>query len=246
MFESAIEYLKQRFIPQPLTLKVGAQEYKVQPGEFGPQIAELIVPPAKPAVRLESLTGFIDAYNAKIDGFYPETSAIHVIDYKTVALVSLLADSNGKRQEWLRAVCTEDNPFPFNQYTDAEQFLLNLQSGFLPTENTISLQRLASALSNDSSIATQDDGMSQTVTVKQGAVTRDSIPLPPRIELLAFRTFREIDPIASEFMVRLKGEPGKLPKIGLLEIDAGRWKHDTMRLVKGWLSTSLPDAVIIA
>ena len=182
---------------------------------------------------------------AKIDGF--TESVVQVIDHNTVALIALKADENGQRHEWLRTVNQEKNPFPFEQYQTPEQFLLSLQMGFLPTEEVIQLQRLASTLSNESSISTQDDGYSQSITVKQGAVTRAEIPLPKRIKLMPYRTFREIDPVESEFIVRLKGAAGQLPTVALIPVDAGRWKHDTSLLVKYWLVANLPkDSVVIA
>jgi hypothetical protein len=251
MFKEIFEFAQDvmdRIKPQPISVTVEGEHYAVVPGQHGPALGahiRLPVPIATPTLKLATLTGFVDAYNAALDEF-SETAAVHVIDPITVALVSLRADEFGRRHEWLRAVCGETNPFPFDTYQTPEAFLINLQSGFLPTDNVISLQRLASSLTSENSVGVADDGLSQVITVKQGTVTRDTVTLPPRIELFAYRTFREIDPIASDFMVRLKGKPGELPTIGLLQIDAGKWKMDTVGVVSKWLEAALPDAVVIA
>lgn len=246
MIAEALDYLKGILKPNPITIDIADLTYEVDPGQHGPALGDLVAPPAKPALCLSSVTGFVDAYKAKIDDFAGGKTAIHVIDYKTVALISLEADKFGRRHEWLRSTCREENPFPFDRYQITEDFLIKLQSGFLPDDNIIVLQRLASSLTNESSIGVQDDGMAQVVTVKQGAVSRSDVVIPKRIELFAYRTFREIDPIVSEFMVRLKGEPGKLPTIALFQVDADVWKHDTQRLVAQWLKAELPDAIVLA
>jgi hypothetical protein len=246
--ESIIVSLKNLFTPQPLVEEVDGRKYAVSNDEYGAEVGRLIIPPSKPTLQLISLTGFRDAFVAGIDDFGGEgKTAVQVIDHDTVALVSLEADENGQRHEWLRSTNRESNPFPFDAYQVPEAFLLSLQMGFLPTEEIIQLQRFASSLSNESSVATQDDGYTQTVTAKQGSVSRGDIALPKRIKLMPYRTFREIDPVESEFIVRLKGTPGQLPTIALLGVDAGRWKHDTALLVKYWMVANLPkDTVVIA
>jgi hypothetical protein len=48
-------------------------------------------------------------------------------------------------------------------------------------------------------------------------------------------------------MFRMKGQTGQIPAVTLMDIDAGRWKLNTMGLVASWLQKQLPkDAVIIA
>jgi hypothetical protein len=243
---SAVTNLKNLFNPQPLVEVIGDRNYAVKPSGYGASLGELIVPPAKPTLQLISLTGFRDAYIAGIDDFSEAgKTAVQVIDHETVALVSLEADENGQRHKWLQTTNRESNPFPFDAYQVPEAFLLSLQMGFLPTEEVVQLQRFASSLSNESSIATQDDGYTQTVTAKQGSVSRGDIQLPKRIELMPYRTFREIDPVKSEFIVRLKGTPGQLPTIALLGVDAGRWKHDTALLVKYWMVANLPEGTVV-
>jgi hypothetical protein len=251
MFKEIFEFMNEvldRVKPQPITVEVEGEHYAVMPSEDGPSLGVHVrkpAPVAKPTLKLATLTGFVDAFKSTIDEF-PAEVAIHVIDPTTVALISMRADEFGQRHEWMRATCMEQNPFAFDTYQVPETFLISLQSGFLPTENVIQLQRLASSLTTENSVGVADDGMSQVVTAKQGTVTRNAVTLPPRIELFAYRTFREIDPVASDFMVRLKGDPGKLPSIGLLQIDAGKWKLDTMGLVAKWLSNRLPEDVVIA
>jgi hypothetical protein len=255
MFKDVLEYLVGLLHPEPEQTVVKEIEgffYKVEPSEDGLKVGAQIVKPhpvapvAKPTLKVQTLTGLVAAFNSKIDEF-PEKVGLHVIDPLTVALVSLDADEYGRRHEWVRAVCGEATPFQFGVYQDAERFLIDIQSSFLPTDNVIALQKVASSLSAESSITVQDDGFSQVVTVKKGGVTYSEVPVPPRIELYVYRTFREIDPVRGSFMFRMRGNKDAPPTVTLMDIDAGKWKLNAMGLVGSYLQQNLPkDVVVIA
>jgi hypothetical protein len=256
MFKDVCEYvvgLVKHKPEQTLVKEVEGYHYEVVPSEEGLQLGKQIVKPhprapiAKPTLNVATLTGLVAAFKAKIDEFPATKVGVHVIDPLTVALVSLDADEYGRRHEYVRATCGEKTPFQFETFQQTEQFLISLQSSFLPDENVIALQRIASTLSSESSISVQDDGFSQKVVVKQGGVTYSEVPVPPRIVLFVYRTFREIDPVRGEFMFRMRGETGKMPAVALMDIDAGKWKLNAMGLVRSYLEKNLPkDVVVIA
>jgi hypothetical protein len=261
MFKEVCEYFVGLLHPKPeqtLVKEVEGFFYKVEPNgppngpaaglALGAQIVKPhpVAPVAKPTLKVVTLTGLVAAFKAGIDGFPPKV-AIQVIDPVTVALLSLEADEYGRRHEWVRAICGEATPFQFDSFQNPEKFLIDLQSSFLPTENVIALQKLASSLSTESKITVQDDGFSQQVEVREGGVTYSAIAVPARIELYVYRTFREIDPIRGEFMFRMRAEKDSIPKVTLMDIDAGRWKLNAMGLVRSYLEKHLgKDAVIIA
>ena len=255
MFKEVLQYLVGLLHPEPeqsLTKEVDGYNYEVVPSQHGLQIGKQIITPhprppiEEPTLRVLTLTGLVDAYEARVDGF-PEEVAVHVIDPVTVSLVSLRADEFGRRHEFVRAVCEEQIPFQFGTFMASEKFLIDIQSSFLPDDNVIALQKVACSLTSESSVQVQDDGFSQRVTVKTGGVTHSDVSVPPRIVLYVYRTFREIDPVRGDFMFRMKGNPGSIPSVTLMDIDAGRWKLNTMGLVKSWLEENLPDgATIIA
>ncbi len=64
--------------------------------------------------------------------------------------------------------------------------------------------------------------------------------------LIPWRTFRESAPAQSEFLLRMKGAPGQLPQIALIEADGGKWRLDTIASVATWLREALPASTIIA
>lgn len=229
----------------PVVHQVHDATYKVNSdGTLGDLVREA-TPVDKPTLELSTLTGFVEAYKAKLDGF--EKSVVQVVDHRTVRLIALEGDTFGRRHEWLRAVCLEENPFVFGEYHKPENFLINLHQGFIPTEEVIQLQRLASTLSAENSVATSDSGMSQTVTVKVGAVTKSTVELPTRLPLAPYRTFREVTPCLTEFLVRMRAVKDSLPTIALIELCGGKWKLDTVHEVGRWLKKHLPpEATIIA
>lgn len=242
------EYVRELLgvLHEPVTTeKIGDLLYKVVPGEHGPMLGGVIEPPASPTLGLRTLTGFVDAVHAGIDEFGSD-AAVCVEDHRTVALLSMRADVYGRREAWLRATCKEENPFKFGEHQTPEQFIIALQSSFLPTENILKLQKLCSSLSTENSVQTADDGLAQVITVKQGTVTRTHVELPPRIPLVPWRSFREAAPAETEFLLRLKGKPGEVPAVALLEIDGGKWKLDTMLSIAKYLRDALPKLTVIA
>ena len=244
MFQKLIQFLSDRIAdPKPVTVEVKGEPFAVRADGTLGEVVRKPAPLVKPALIVGTLTGFVDAMKASIDDF--KDAAVQVVDHNTVELVSLKADEFGRRHVWLRAVNEEPAPFRFDFYHVPEQFLIDLQNGFLPTDNVVALQQVVSRLSSESSIATNDDGFSQTVSVQQGGVTRASVPLPSRMELLAYRTFREVDPVASLFMLRLQGKQGELPKAALVQLEAGKWKYSSIQQIKRYLEGMLPDKAIV-
>lgn len=206
----------------------------------------LINPPVAPVVVLESLSGFVDAVKSGVDDFDPAKVAVLVDDYKTVKLISLHANEYGQRPTFVMSQYKENGSFLFGRYLDPESFIIALQGGFVRTDNLDKLVALVSALSIQNNVQTSDDGITQTVTVKKGAVMRGTAQAAPRWPLQARRTFTEADQPTTEFLLRMKGEDGKLPDIALHEVDGGAWKHDAMLSVSGYLRVALPEFVHLA
>jgi hypothetical protein len=206
----------------------------------------LVPPPVASVITLESLSGFVEAVKAGIDDFEQAKVAVLVDDYKAVKLVSLHANEYGQRKTFVSAQYKEFGGFRFGQYTDPESFIIAAQGGFVQTENLDRLVALISALSVQNSVQTADDGISQTVTVKKGAVMRGTAQASPRWPLQARRTFTETEQPMTEFLLRMKGEDGQLPNVALHEVDGGAWKHDAMVNVSKYLRAALPDFTHLA
>ena len=236
--------------PRPVTVDVRGETFAVKAdgtlGDLVPPVLP-IAPVATPVLQLSTLSGLVAAFTADLDGFSKlGASAVQVESFDSVALVSLQADEWGRRHVWARAKSTEINPFRFAEYMDPETFLITVQAGFMPIDGDFTtMLKLCSSLKAGNSVQVADDGYSQKVVIKEGDVRHGEVSLPPRITLRPYRTFREVDPIESDFLLRFKAQKDALPQVALIPVDAGRWKPDTAWQVQGWLKRNLPDGTTI-
>jgi hypothetical protein len=249
MLKDLFEQLTKLFAKEkPITHVVDDDAYAIKPdGTLGDYVRKPLPTPflEAPVLPLLTLTGFVAAYKANVDQF-PAEVAIQVESPTVVKLVALRADEFARRHVWLRAEAMKENPFAFGDYMEPEQFLIALQKGFKPTGNVTAIAAMCSTLTTGNSVGVADDGISQTVTLQEGAIQRGRTTVPNRLPLAPYRTFREIDPIESDFMLRMKAVKDGLPRIALLEVDGGKWKLDTVLAIGAWLAEQLPEATVIA
>lgn len=247
MIAEALEFLKNLKDDRPIVQQVGGDTYAVKVDRTLGDVIRKPAPLAKPTLVLSTLTGFVDAYKRRIDDFDPKEVAVHVEGYNVVALVAIEADEFGRRHTYLRAKCEDACGFLFLcYYANPEEFLIAVHTWFAPTDNAQNLIRVCSNLTSGSSVQTADDGLSQRVVVHEGGVTRTGVDIPPRIALAPYRTFREVTPVESDFLLRMQGKKDALPQIALFPVDGGRWKTDTVLALQSWLQAALPDATVIA
>lgn len=250
-FLSVLNWFKTLNTPQlPVTTQVEGVSYAVNAdGTLGDRVTDLlpVAPVATPVLQLSTLTGLVAAFRAGLDSFNTSFFAVQVESFDSVALVSLRGDQWGRRHVWARAKSAEVNPFKFGEYMDPELFLITAQAGFMPIDGDFTnMLRLCSSLKAGSSVHVADDGYSQKVVIQEGGVEHGEVALPPRIALRPYRTFREVDPIESDFLLRFKAQKDALPNVALIPVDAGRWKVDTAMQVEAWLQSALPEAIVIA
>lgn len=246
-----LDWFKKLKTPErPVTVEVLGTPFAVkQDGTLGDRVPPPlpIAPVATPVLSVSTLSGLVAAFNANVDGFCDIARyAIQVESFDSVALVSLEADVWGRRHVWARAKSAEINPFRFGEYMDPEMFLITAQAGFMPIDgHYTNMLRLCSSLKAGSSVQVADDGYSQKVVIVEGGVEHGEVNLPPRISLRPYRTFREVDPVESDFLLRFKAQKDALPAVALIPVDAGRWKTDTALTVRLWLEKALPEGTTI-
>ena len=254
MFEAAVQVLDWfktlNKEDRPVTVEVKGEHYAVKTdGTLGEVVRSVIplAPVATPVLELSTLSGLVGAFTADVDGFSGMgKSAVMVESFDQVAIVSLAADQWGRRHVWARATCKEKNPFPFGDFMESELFLVKAQASFLPVDGHYSaMLKLCSNLTTGSSIQVADDGFSQKVVIQDGGVSRGEVVLPPRIVLRPYRSFREVDPVESDFLLRFKAVKDGLPLVALIPVDAGRWKTDTALAVGSWLGRNLPIGTVL-
>ncbi len=122
-------------------------------------------------------------------------------------------------------------------FRDRETALIELRSLFIPNEGSSYLLDLLSRMTDENSVSTQDNGVTQTVEARQGIALKERVEIKPRVMLRPFRTFLEVEQPESEFLLRVDPEKG----VGLFEADGGVWKLEAKRNIAGYFCKNLAD-----
>lgn len=187
-------------------------------------------------VQIITLSGLRDLVAARIESFKDEEFLIHVESHRLVSLKRRGSDSWGRRLEIAQAVNEEETRFKFGAFLDHESFIIGLQANFLPSTDLEYLLRIASNVTNEKVVTSDDNGVSQHVGLKAGAKLITSETIKAHVTLKPYRTFREADQPASEFVFRVQqNKEEAIPMLALIEADGGKWKIDAMQNVAFWL-----------
>ena len=103
---------------------------------------------------------------------------IHVADYNEVYLHREL--NSDKARECLLEAELSAPAFPFGRWLGVEEFIINMQTHFVPGENRDTLVQLISTVTTENGVSLADDGMTQRVTARSGIslVKQVSVPNP--------------------------------------------------------------------
>lgn len=166
---------------------------------------------------------------------------VRVLDERTVMVYSAFREGKGSmfvRRYFYRAQC--DVPrVSIGHEINQQEAIVQLQSVYGPTADREYLLDLISRMSVNDGVTSDDNGVTQTVTAKQGVVLKENVPVRPIVKLQPYRTFLEVDQPASDFLLRV----GKNGGIALYEADGGVWRLEAKRLIAEWLSGNLLDEV---
>lgn len=126
-----------------------------------------------------------------------------------------------------------------NQEMSQEQAVVELQSLYAVTPDRDYLLVLLSRIDVNQGVSSVDNGISQEVSVRTGAVLKEKQTVQPIVRLQPYRTFLEVEQPASDFLLRLSksGYPA------LHEADGGAWKLEAKRNIAAYLGEQLADLV---
>jgi hypothetical protein len=157
-------------------------------------------------------------------------------------LVQRKGDSYGRRTAHVTASLTEGvTTFPyFNRFGAQEDFIIGLQSHFQSSPDLSGLLDLASHITGKETVKQVDSGITQEVTVQRGTAFKETVEVKARVSLKPFRTFRELDQPASEFIFRVKDGA----QLALFEADGGAWKIAAVGLIADWLKNRINTSPI--
>lgn len=124
-------------------------------------------------------------------------------------------------------------------FTEHESAMIMLKSLFKETPDLEYVLQLLTKITEESSVSSNDNGLTQTVEAKKGISLLEKVSVKPRVSLKPYRTFLEVEQPESEFLLRVS-EGGK---IALFEADGGMWKILAKRNIKEYFSFELSDLI---
>jgi|CXWL01.1.fsa_nt_gi hypothetical protein len=214
--------------------------------DYTDRALHVVAPPCLAGVSLLTLTGLVDLVKAKTDNLIADGWLLHVGSHLSVSLVQRQTDVYGRRVVLASSKCEDGQPFAFGRFLDREEFVIGLLSRFVSTPDLLEVVKLASNLTVSQVAQSEDDGVSQRTTVKQGISLKENVTVKGRVSLSPFRTFREVEQPASEFVFRLRARDGGVPECALFEADGGKWKLDAVLAIKTWLESQALGMPVVA
>lgn len=184
---------------------------------------------------LSGLVGYLKSQFRVKERNYP--MLLHVESPVKVAVYSAL-DSDSKRENLIEATALLDN-FPYGRFMNSESFIINIQSLIQRDLDAKAILECASSIRIEGGGDLTDNGVSQTVTVKEGAATLTKAEVPSPAELRPYRTFLEVEQPSSPFVFRID----KQGDCALFEADGGIWKHAAMDNIREFLATELKELI---
>lgn len=196
-------------------------------------------------LRINNLTGIVDFITKKPE-VWNRNFFIHVADFNEVVLYQEKDGEFNQRVSVISAF-SRNCEFVFGRKIGVEEFIISLHGQFIPSPDREYLLRLVSGIRMDASATLEDNGVSQTVTAKQGVsslVTETAIKNP--IELQPYRTFNEVEQPTSKFIFRLSKNGDTGAACSLHECDGAAWKQEAIQRIKAYFFAALPDMPVIA
>ena len=92
-------------------------------------------------------------------------------------------------------------------------------------------------LDQNSGVEVSDDGVTQNVEAKTGAVLKTKATIPNPVRLAPFRTFTEVEQPESAFVLRINQNM----QVALFEADGGAWRQEAMKDIQAYLIEALSD-----
>jgi len=198
--------------------------------------------PLTKSIELTTLTGFIAFVKTKLGTENYAKQLIHVSDHRTVELFS---DPIGFHKQRERLIFSQADDlftgnFKFNTFVSHSTFMIAIQTLFQEGQyDWEKVTRIISTIKEERVTQSQDDGMAQNVTAKAGIAVVSDVEVPRIVTLKPYRTFREVEQPASQFVLRLQAKQGELPQIALFEADGGKWKTDAIEAISEYLKEEL-------
>lgn len=220
-------------IQNPEIMPVDGRNYSTKP--LSP-----VLEPMASTVKVATLTGLVDYLKSGVDVVSPlDDMLLHVEDHATVHLLSAVT-GQFRQREVLMTAKADLLQMQFNAWIDSERFNIFMQACFLDDGDRAAILKVVGNISEGTVRNTDDDGVSQEVTIKTGIARVGAAKVPNPVTLRPYRTFNEVEQPSSQFVFRMKEGPACM----LVEADGGAWRNKARKNIKAFLEFELADTGI--
>lgn len=181
--------------------------------------------PVPETLRFFTLDGLVAYINGNPEGLLSpdEKLIVHVCDEHTVMLLSN-PSPNKKRRHVIARTDAHTPEITFGRYMDTERFNTMLLSTFHKTDERETVFALVKSMTKQQTAQTADDGVTQSITVKEGVATASNVQFKNPVPLKPMRTFTEVEQPVSNFTLRINEDAN----VALFESDGGAWKNEAV------------------
>jgi len=187
------------------------------------------------AIHVSGLDGICKLIRTELDKI-DTVVMVQAADYNKVEVMTTYLEDFSRN---ILYYATADVPGFRGGWREREEALIQLRSLFIPTEDTKYLLDLLARISDESSVTSRDNGVTQQVEARQGISLSAMVEVRPRVNLQPFRTFLEVPQPESEFLLRVDKDRG----IGFFEADGGVWKLEAKQNIAKYFERELEDLI---
>lgn len=171
---------------------------------------------------------------------YPDRKIfIEINDYNRIlCYLNVIDKERNSRVMLYRATETDVAGVP-GGWLDYQTAMIKLKAQFQDTPDKDYLIKLLSKIDVENGVHTEDNGMSQSVTVRTGIAAKGIENVKSICNLKPYRTFMEVEQPASDFLIRISDNQ----EIQFIEADGGMWKLAAKQTIKAYIETALKDYI---
>lgn len=196
--------------------------------------------PTLQSLESKSLNGFIEYVKHMIanhnDTERPLPVIILITENGVRAKTGLI---NGLERDTIAEAMPSSIYVNYGRYNSLEETIIALQTKFIKTEVVDKLLETLKCMVIDNTVSVEDDGVSQRVTVANGAGIRSEIKLSPIVRLKPYTTFRELDQPDRLFLLRVN----KSGDIALFEADGDCYKQTIIDITRNYLISAFEEEI---
>nr|WP_084158086.1 hypothetical protein [Bacillus manliponensis] len=212
-----------------------AETMEIDGQRFSTRKLYVVEEPTANALFVRSLSGLVDYVKSNFD--VEEGLMIHIASPTQVNCFTKI-NGNYKRSTFVKTEALVPN-FDFGYWYDVENFIINLQAAFKETEDRSIMLKVVGNITEEDVKTYGDNGISQSVTARNGVVQVSEVAVPNPVSLQPYRTFVEVDQPESNFIFRMKDGP----RCSIHEADGGAWKLEAIENIKKYLIEQLAEEI---